>query len=132
MSAAGVTHQVDRFWLDLFDEGDNVGDMPRHQVIAADAVPVLRKKVPQADGDHAMLFRQRPEYGVPSAEIPERAVHADQRPALSDIEIGHVIAVDAQGLHERVAGNRRGGYRFMEPSPCPCPKAVAGLIFRAE
>jgi hypothetical protein len=30
--------------------------MLRHQIIVADAIPVLGKKVPQADRNHAMAF----------------------------------------------------------------------------
>src|ERR1700751_522598 len=54
-----------------------------------------------------MLLRQRPEHRIPGAEIAERAVHADQRVALSDLEIGHVISVDAQCLHGQLARKSR-------------------------
>ena len=67
--------------FDPFDEADHVGDMLRHQIVVADAIPMFREKVAQADRDHAMLFRQRSEHRVPGAEIAERAVHADQRRA---------------------------------------------------
>ena len=82
MPAARMAHQVDRLRVDLLDEGDGVGDMLRHPVVVADAVPMLGKEVPQADRDDAMLFRQRPEHRIPGAEIAERAVDADQRMAV--------------------------------------------------
>ena len=51
--------QIDRPGIQLFDEADHVGCVLRHQIIAADAVPMLRKEPPQAQRNHAMLFRQR-------------------------------------------------------------------------
>src|ERR1700760_1751242 len=63
--------------------------------------------MPQAHRDHAMLFRQRADHRIPGAEIAERAVHADQRPALADLEIGHVISVDAKGLHAQLPRKSR-------------------------
>ena len=64
--AARMAHQVDRLRVDLLDEGDGVGDMLRHPVVVADAVPMLGKEMPQADRDHAMLFDSGPstEYQV--------------------------------------------------------------------
>src|SRR5262249_1814271 len=105
--AARMAHQVDRLRLDLFDEGDDIIDMLRHLVIVAAAVPMLREEMPQAERDDAVLPRQRSEHGIPGAEVAERAVHADQRMApiafLPNLQIGHIVAVDAQGLHERLA-----------------------------
>ena len=74
--AAGMAHQIDRPGIQLFDEADDVGDVLRHQIVVADAVPMLRKEAPQAERDHAMLFRQRAQHGIPGAEIAERAMHA--------------------------------------------------------
>jgi hypothetical protein len=51
-----------------------------------------------------MLFRQRPEQRRPGAEVVQRAVHADQRRPLPDLEIGHIGAVDAKALHGGLAG----------------------------
>src|ERR1700761_4813357 len=100
MSAARMTHQVDWLRADLFDECDGVADMLRHPVVAGrDTVPMFGKEMPQAHRDHAMVSRQRSEHGIPGAEVAERAVHADQRMALSDLEIGHVIIVDSNALH---------------------------------
>ena len=110
MPAAGMAHQVDRPRLDLLDEGDHVGDMLGHPVIVTDAIPVLGKEVPEADRDDAMFFRQRPQHRIPGAEVAERAVHADQRRPFADIEIGHVVSVDAKGLHGSVSqrANKEG------------------------
>ena len=83
VAAARMPHQVDRAVAEFLEEADHVGDVLRHQIIVADAVPMLGKKVPQADRDHAMVFRQRPQHRRPGAEVAERAVHADQRPALA-------------------------------------------------
>ena len=78
-------------------------DVLRHQIVAADPVPMLRKEPPQAQRNHAMLFRQRAQHGIPGAEIAERAMHEHQRRAIAgtsaDIEIGHVVSVDAERLH---------------------------------
>jgi hypothetical protein len=48
MPAAGMPHQINRSGIELLNETDHVGDVLRHQVVAADAIPVLRKKSPQA------------------------------------------------------------------------------------
>ena len=55
--------------------------------------------MPQTNSDHAMFFRQRSEHRRPGAEIAQRAVHAYQRWAMADLEIGHVGAVDLKRLH---------------------------------
>src|SRR4051812_7232115 len=107
MTAARMAHQIDRAGLDLLDEGDRVGHMLRHLVVVADGVPMLGKEMPQADRDHAMALRQRTEHRIPGAEIPERAVHADQRRALADFKIGHVVTVDAKALHDQLARKSR-------------------------
>jgi hypothetical protein len=103
MSAAGMAHQVYRPGIQFLKEADHVVDMLCHQVVVADAIPVLGKESPQARRDHAMPFCQWPQHRIPGAEIAERAVYEDQRRAVvgaaADIEIGHVIAVDAQCLH---------------------------------
>src|SRR5215472_14313974 len=82
--------------------GDRIG--------VADAIPLLRKKVPQADADHPVSFCQRTEHAAPDAEIVERAVYAEERRSavgLSHIEIGHVVCVDVEGLHGRADGVRK-------------------------
>src|SRR2546423_1318881 len=100
MPPARMPHQAARFWFDLPDEGDSVGNVLRHPVMIGDgAVPMFGKEMPQAHRDHAVLSRQRSEYGIPGAEIAERAVDADQRVALANVQIGHVVAVDADCLH---------------------------------
>src|SRR5438270_6090682 len=96
------------FRSDLLDEGDHILDMLRDRIGVTAAVPTLRKEMPQADRDQAMFAGQRPEHRRPDAKIAERAVHAHQRPALANLEIGHVVAVDAQHLH----GARWDGGRF--------------------
>src|ERR1700751_3633957 len=100
-----MAHQIDRLRIELLDESDHVGDMLRHAVIVADTIPVLGKEMPETDADHPVIFRQRPEHRIPGAEIAERAVHADQRIALSHFEIGHVVTVDADRLHAQPARN---------------------------
>ena len=62
VAAARVPHQVDRPRFDLLDEGDHVGDMLRHPVVVARAVPMLGKEMPEADRDHAMVSRQRAQH----------------------------------------------------------------------
>src|SRR5262249_3348183 len=105
MPAARMPHQVDRPWADLLDEGDDVADMLGHAIVAADAVPMFGKEMAQADRDDSVLARQWPEHGIPGAEIAKRAVYADQRMTLPDLEIGHVVIVDAQGLHGQLPKN---------------------------
>lgn len=95
MPAARVAHQVQRSWLELFDEGDHVGDMLRHLVVVAHAIPIFRKEMPQRDCDNSVMLRQRPHNGPEGAEIAERAVHANKGPALAELEICHVVAIDA-------------------------------------
>src|SRR5262245_23710941 len=60
---------------------------------------MFREKMPQAHRDHAMPPRQRAQHRQPDAEVAERAVDAQKRRALPDIEVGHVISVDAEALH---------------------------------
>src|SRR5207302_8819929 len=48
-------------------------------------------------------LRQRTEHRIPGAEIAERAVHADQRRAFPQFEIGHVVTIDAKCLHDQPA-----------------------------
>ena len=62
--------------------------MLRNPVVLASSVPMFGKKVPQAHGDHPVRLRQRPEHGIPAAEIAERAMHADERCSLAEREIG--------------------------------------------
>ena len=94
-----MSHQVDRPGIELLDKRDHVVDMLRDRIGVADTVPMLGKEVPQGHRDHAMLFCQRPEHGRPDAEVAQRAMHAHQRRPLADVQIGHVVSVDAQGLH---------------------------------
>ena len=105
-----MSHQVDRSRAELLDEGDHIVDMLRDRIGVAAAVPTLGEEMPQADRDHAMFAGQRAEHRRPDAKIAERAMHAHQRPAFTHLEIGHVIAVDAEGLHWA----RWGGGRFEE------------------
>jgi hypothetical protein len=87
--------------------GDRIG--------IAHAIPMLGKKVPQRYRDYQMFLRQGAKHRRPDPEITERTVDADQRRAviscLADLKIGHVISVDAKGLHwglVRVAGQDSG------------------------
>ena len=103
MSATGMAHQVDRSAVELFDEGDDVVDMLRDRIGVADAVPMVGEEMPQRHRDHAVFSRQRTQHRRPDPEIAEGAVHADQRRAIvaiADLEIGHVITVDAERLHK--------------------------------
>ncbi len=110
MPAAGVPHQIDRPGTKFLDEADHIVDVLRDRIGVTDAVPVLGKKVPQRHRDQAMLLRERAKHGGPNAKVAERAVHAHQRRALPDIEIGHVVSVDAKRLHARlVRGGGEGG-----------------------
>src|ERR1035437_1720674 len=54
--------------------------------------------------DDATFFRQRPEHRRPGAEIAQRAMYADQRRTPADLEIGHVVSVDGEGLHGGLGG----------------------------
>jgi hypothetical protein len=101
VSAAGMAHQVDRAVTELLDEGDEIVDVLRDRVGATLAVPVIGKEMAQADADQAMLCRQRADHAAPDAEVVQRTVHADQRRSfcLAYVEIGHVVSVDAKGLH---------------------------------
>src|SRR5215831_12344643 len=60
---------------------------------------MFREEMPQTHRDHAMSCRQRAQHRQPDAEVAKRAVDAHQRRALPDIEVGHVISVDAEALH---------------------------------
>ena len=104
MPAAGMPHQVDRPGVQLLDEADHVIDMLGDRIGVANAVPMRGKKVPQRNRDHAVLPRQRSEHRRPDAEIAQRAMHADQRRSLADVEIGHVVAVDVECLHVGAGG----------------------------
>ena len=103
MSAARMSHQVDRPRLHVLDEGDDIIDMLRDRISVADAIPVIGKEMPQAHRDHAVFRRQRPDHRRPDAEIAQRAVDADQRRGsgltLAHVDIGHVVSVDVKGLH---------------------------------
>lgn len=107
VAAPRMAHEIDRTGPDLLDEGDHVGNMLRHLVVLAGSVPMLGKEMPQADRDQAMVPRQRAEHRIPGAEIAERAVHTDQRMASSYFEIGHVVTVDAECLHDQLARKSR-------------------------
>lgn len=101
--AARMAHEIDRSGPNLFEKGNDVSDVLRHLVVVAHGIPMLGKEMPQADRDDAMGLRERAEHRIPGAEIPERAVHADQRMAIPDFEIGHVVTVDAEALHGQLA-----------------------------
>src|SRR6202011_5099588 len=91
------------------DKGNHIRDMLLDRIGVATAVPMVGKEMPQADRDHAVFSAERPQHRRPDAKIAERAVHADQWRAslgFANLEIGHVIAVDAERLH--FLGTRRG------------------------
>ena len=108
MPATGMPHQVDRPGIELPDERDHVVDMLGDRIGVADAVPMLGKKVPQGHRDHPMLLRQRAEHRRPDAEVAQRTMHAHQRRAPADVEIGHVVSVDVKALHGGLDGEVDG------------------------
>ena len=124
-----MPHQAHRAGIQPFDKGDHVVDVLRDRIGVADAVPMLRKKVPQGHRDQPMLSRQGAEHRRPDAEVAQRAVHAHQRRALANIEIGHVVSVDAEGLHGGLARNGAGrswaSHDSMEIAGCPFHKVWA-------
>jgi len=69
VTAARMPHQIDRSGIELFDKADHVGDVLRDRIGVAMAVPVFGKKMPQAERDHAMPFRQRSKHRRPDPEI---------------------------------------------------------------
>ena len=98
-----MTHQIGRSHTEFFDEGNDILDVLGDRIGIADPIPMFGEEVPQAYPDDAAPCRERAEHRMPGTEIAEGAVDADQRRALSDLEIGHVISVDVKGLHEGLA-----------------------------
>jgi hypothetical protein len=99
MPTARMPHQMHGTFTERLDERDRVRDVLCHGEARTRAIPVLRKVMPHADCDDAMLARQRPEHRRPDAEIAQRTMHADQRRTAADLEVGHVMVVHAQVLH---------------------------------
>jgi hypothetical protein len=95
-----MTHQIGRSHTEFFDEGNDILDVLGDRIGIADPIPMFGEEVPQAYRDDAVPCRERADHRTPDAEIAERAVHADQRRPLPNVEIGHVISVDVKGLHE--------------------------------
>ena len=77
-------------------KADHIVDVLGDRIGVADTVPMLGEEVPQRQRDHPMFARQWAEHRRPDAEVAERAVHADQRRTLADLEIDHVVAVDVK------------------------------------
>jgi hypothetical protein len=119
VSAAGMPHQIHRLGIQLFDEGDDVGDMLRDRIGVTGAVPAFGEKVPQGHRDYAVVLRQWPEHRRPGAKVAQRAVHAYQRPALAEFEIGHIGAVDVKHLHEGGSARQKGFNYFTEGRASP-------------
>lgn len=69
MPTAGMSDQVHRPRLNLFDEGDHVGDMLTYLVVAAHTILMFREELPQRDRYDSMVPRQRPHDGLESAKI---------------------------------------------------------------
>src|SRR5262249_37926163 len=44
MSAAGMTHEVDRYWRELLEKRNHVRDVLRHSIVVTDAIPMLGEK----------------------------------------------------------------------------------------
>src|SRR5229473_420558 len=105
-----MPHQIHRSGIELLDEADHVSCVLRDRIGVADAVPMLGKKVPETDRDHPMFSRQRAEHRRPDAEVAQRAVYAQQRRALADLEIGHVVSVGGEGLHGGLRSVMREGW----------------------
>ena len=101
--------------------------MLRHSIVVANAIPMLGEKMPQTNGDHPVLLRQRPQHRIPGAEIAERAVYADQRRisglSPADLKVGHVVSVDVKSLH---ATPGDGGLRMGEADP-ELPYKIPGI-----